>query len=38
MLYPKWGYSKRDLKEGQVEVEEEEEFEDIGDYSLASVE
>ena len=38
MLYPKWGYSKRDPKEGQVEVEEEEEFEDVGDYSPASVE
>ena len=36
MLYLKWGYSKHNLKEGQVEVEEE--FKDVGDYSPASVE
>ena len=36
MLYPKWGYTERDPKEGQVELEEEEEFGEIGENSSAS--
>ena len=40
MLYPRWGFSKRDANEGQAEEEEEEEEEDetLHDYSPISEE
>ena len=38
LLYPRWGAYLRDSKEGKLKVEEEENDENAGDYSLVSVE